>query len=90
MENCGNTKKINFQFHHHKFSQQRHSILSKISAPFHLFLNTGPFLPISKKVQERSPPLPPLVVITTREGRQGLLSCTFLEIGRKGPVFRKR
>ena len=28
MENCGNTKKINFQFHHRKFSQQMHSILS--------------------------------------------------------------
>ena len=30
-ENCRNTKKINFQFHHRKFSQQRHSILSYYS-----------------------------------------------------------
>ena len=27
-DNCGNTQKINFQFHHRKFSQQRYSILS--------------------------------------------------------------
>ena len=26
-ENHGNTKNINFQFHHHKFSQQRYSTL---------------------------------------------------------------
>ena len=30
-ENCRNTKKINFQFHHRKFSEQRHSILSYYS-----------------------------------------------------------
>ena len=29
-------------------------------------------------------------LITTRGGRGGLLSCTFLKIGRKCPVFRKR
>ena len=53
-------KKSNFQFHHRKFSQQRHSILSYYN----------------RRV--------------TRGGRGGLLSCTFLKIGRKCPDFGKR
>ena len=59
-ENCRSTKKINFQFHHRKFSHQKHSALS---------------------YYDRS---------VSREGRGGLLSCTFLKIGRKCPDFGKR
>ena len=43
--------------HFEKFNTR----MDKISAPFHLFSKSGHFLPIFKKVQERSPPLPPLV-----------------------------